>query len=240
MVTFHTIQAELEQLATPERAMSMQRYFKTQKGDYGAGDQFLGVSVPNQRLVAKQYQSDSDESTIQDCLNSPIHELRLTGVFILVVKYKGDKRKNNHEKWVNLYLKNSHRMNNWDLVDSSAHLILGDWLEGKDKQILYTLAESDLLWNNRIAIISTLHFIRKNEVNDMLLLVEKLLHHPHDLMHKANGWMLREGWQRKPEAIEAFLEKFGTTMPRTTLRYAIEKMSPSQRKYFMDLKKESK
>lgn len=137
------------------------------------------------------------------------------------------------EKWVNLYLKNTHRINNWDLVDSSAPGVLGKWLENKDRSILYQLANSPLLWENRIAMVATLHFIRKNETQDVLKLSKLFLFHSHDLMHKATGWMLREAWKRNPGPIEKFLQVHKLQMPRTMLRYAIEKMPEEQRQFMM-------
>jgi 3-methyladenine DNA glycosylase AlkD len=236
MQIFQTIQEELRALAVSGKAESMQRFFKTGKGEYGEGDFFIGVSVPHQRLVAKSYCDDASTKDITALLDSKYHEERLTGVLILVMKYKKDKRKNIHEKWVNLFLNKTNRINNWDLVDSSAHLILGDWLEQRDRKLLYEMAKRDAFWENRIAIVSTLHFIRKNDITDAMEITKILMHHSHDLIHKACGWMLREAWQKQPESITLFLDKFAVKMPRTMLRYTIEKMDEHTRQYYLKLK----
>ncbi len=233
-MSFQKIHKELLRLSSKERAFTMQRFFKTGKGEYGDGDLFHGVSVPQQRMIAKNFAKVSDADTILSLLHSKFHEERLSGVFILVSKFKSDSKKGNGKIWVDLYLKNTHRINNWDLVDSSAHLILGKWLEDKDRKILYDLAVSDLLWDNRIAIVSTLHFIRNNDFKDILHLAPLMLSHHHDLMHKATGWMLREVWQRDAAIIEKFLDQHVASMPRTMLRYTIEKMEEGKRKYYLN------
>ena len=134
---------------------------------------------------------------------------------------------------MDLYLSKTDRINNWDLVDSSAHIVLGRWLERRERDILYRLAESNLLWDNRIAMVATLHFIRQGDLNDCLILAERFLGHPHDLMHKASGWMLREGWKRNAAQVEDFLNRFADIMPRTMLRYAIEKMDEPVRRAYL-------
>jgi 3-methyladenine DNA glycosylase AlkD len=232
----HLVKNELRALSVPNKSEAMQRFFKTGKGEYGEGDVFIGVSVPNQRLIAKAYYQDATQKDISDLLESVYHEERLTAVFILVLKYKADKKKNEHQKWVDLYLQKTDCINNWDLVDSSAHLILGDWLEKKERTILQELAKSSHLWENRIAIVSTLHFIRKNDIRDAISLSKMLINHPHDLIHKACGWMLREAWQKQPEAIETFLDQYAPKMPRTMLRYTIEKLNENLRQYYLKLK----
>lgn len=232
----HLVKNELRALSVPNKSEAMQRFFKTGKGEYGEGDVFIGVSVPNQRLIAKAYYHDATQKDITNLLDSVYHEERLAAVFILVLKYKADKKKNEHQKWVDLYLKKTNRINNWDLVDSSAHLILGDWLEERDRSLLLKLAESKLIWENRISIVSTLHFIRNNDIKDAMLITETLMEHPHDLIHKACGWMLREAWQKQPEAIETFLNQYVPKMPRTMLRYTIEKMNENLRQYFLKIK----
>jgi 3-methyladenine DNA glycosylase AlkD len=229
------VKNELRALSIPNKSVAMQRFFKTGKGEYGEGDLFIGVSVPNQRLIAKAYYNDATQKDIEDLLDSEFHEERLTSVFILVLKYKSDKKINGHKKWVDLYLKKTHRINNWDLVDSSAHFILGDWLLERDRSILLSLAKSNLLWENRISIVSTLQFIRNNDIKDAILITQKLMYHPHDLIHKACGWMLREAWQKQPDAIESFLDHFASKMPRTMLRYTIEKLDEDTRQYYLKL-----
>jgi 3-methyladenine DNA glycosylase AlkD len=227
---------ELKSLANAEKAAIHQRFFKTAPGEYGAGDRFHGVTVPQQRSIAKKHLSAATEQAIQKLLQSDFHEERLTALLLLVYKFKKDHKKSLGEKWVKLYLKNTHRVNNWDLVDSSAHHILGAWLENKDRKLLYQLADSSSLWENRIAVIATAHFIRKNDLTDILRLSEKLIDHPHDLMHKAVGWMLREAWRRDSKKIESFIQINATNMPRTMLRYAIEKMSDEKRKSYLTIK----
>lgn len=232
------ILSELKKLASKEKALLLSRFFKTGKGEYGEGDLFWGITVPAQRIVVKRYSEKADLETVQHLLNSPVHEARLTGVLLLQACFERSLKKSDSvmagpEKWVNLYLKNTHRINNWDLVDSSAPGILGKWLENKDRSILYQLADSQLLWENRIAMVATLHFIRKNETEDVLKLSKLFLSHSHDLMHKASGWMLREAWKRNPGPIEKFLQVHKLQMPRTMLRYAIEKMPEGQRRLMM-------
>lgn len=232
--TYLEIKSALLLLATEERAKSSLRFFKTGKGEYGEGDKFHGISVPDQRKVAKAFVDKADEDTITTLLESDFHEERLTGVFILVQKFTKANKKGAGEPWVKLYLINKYRINNWDLVDSSAHLILGKWLEDKDRQILYELAKEDSLWSNRIAVIATMHFIRKDDFKDIFKLASMLLSHPHDLMHKAIGWMLRETWQRSPQEAEVFINRNLIRMPRTMLRYAIEKMPERMRLYYLN------
>jgi len=220
-------------LADPDRAIQMARFFKTGQGEYGAGDIFLGISVPQQRALANGYKREIDVDTVSRLLDSEYHEMRLTGVFLLNLGFQRDEQKGDGKPWVDLYLSKTHRINNWDLVDSSAHIVVGRWLEHRDRSILYQLAEADLLWENRIAMVATLHFIRQNDISDCLRLSEKFLEHPHDLMHKATGWMLREAWKRKPDPVEDFLNRYADVMPRTMLRYAIEKMKEAERKAYM-------
>jgi len=230
--------AELRKQADKEKALVLSRFFKTGKGEYGEGDLFWGITVPAQRIIVKRYSEKADLENVQHLLNSPVHEARLTGVLLLQACFERSLKKSDPvmagpEKWVNLYLKNTHRINNWDLVDSSAPGVLGKWLENKDRSILYQLANSPLLWENRIAMVATLHFIRKNETQDVLKLSKLFLSHSHDLMHKATGWMLREAWKRNPGPIEKFLQVHKLQMPRTMLRYAIEKMPEEQRQFMM-------
>ena len=227
------IQKELRKKINKEKAAFFPTFFKTGKGQYGEGDVFLGIVVPDQRAIAKKHFQESDKQTIIELLDSDYHEERLTGLFILNLKFAADKKKGNEKQWVDLYLKKINRVNNWDLVDSSAHMILGPWLEDKDRSLLYTFARDKNLWINRIAMLSTFHYIKKGEMEDALKIAEILLPHPHDLIHKATGWMLREGWKRKPAIIEAFIKKHISIMPRTMLRYAIEKMDEDKRKAFL-------
>ena len=233
MKSKNAISKELKLQANKERAISMKRFFKTGKGEYGEGDQFYGVSVPIQRKIAEKYAIDCNEKTISSLLESEIHEERLTAIFILIRKFNNTIKTTDEEMWVQLYLKKLDRINNWDLVDSSAHLVLGKWLENKDRKLLYTLASSSDLWKNRVAIVATLHFIRQHDFKDTLRLSKQMLTHQHDLIHKATGWMLREVWQRNAVMAEKFLAIHKNQMPRTMLRYAIEKMPENKRKNYL-------
>jgi 3-methyladenine DNA glycosylase AlkD len=232
-----TISKALLAFASKEKAEFLPRFFKTGKGEYGEGDRFHGVVVPDQRKVANKFSSTTSKEVIIELLHSPFHEERLTGVFIICNKFNEAKKIGKEKEWYDLYLKMAERINNWDLVDASAHIIVGQYLEDKDRSILYKLAKENSLWKNRIAVVATWHFIRKNsDLKDILQLSEIMLTHKHDLMHKATGWMLREGWKKDAKQIEKFLDKFATQMPRTMLRYAIEKMEETKRKGYLNLR----
>ncbi len=227
------VKDELKKLANKEHAVLLGRYFKTGKGEYGEGDIFLGLTVPQQRSVAKKYR-DVPFTDLEDLLRDPVHECRLTALLILCAKFaKADKAE--RKKIVGFYLRNTHYINNWDLVDLSSHEILGTYLSDKPKArtILYTLARSKNIWEKRIAIISTFAFLQRNEVTDTLNIAELLVHDTHDLIHKAVGWALREVGKRDMTAEVAFLNKYYRTMPRTTLRYAIERFPKDARTYYM-------
>ncbi len=236
MTTYEEIHQALVFHSLPEKATFFPRFFKTGKGEYGEGDVFIGVTVPNQRLIAKQFYASTDEHLIIQLLDSKYHEERLIGLFLLNHKFLTARKQHAEKQWVDLYLKKIERVNNWDLVDSSAHIILGQWLEDKDRSLLYELAAEKNLWKNRIAILSTMHFIKKGDIVDILQLSALLLTHQHDLMHKAIGWMLREAWKKKPAIIENFIRKHIQNMPRTMLRNSIEKMEEGKRKEFLSLK----
>jgi len=223
------IKQELLNLQNPEKAKIHQRFFKTGKGEYGEGDKFLGITVPEQRKIAKEY-PNLNLKEIQQLLSSNIHEHRLTSLFILINKYKDTKNK---EEIFNFYLKNTKNINNWDLVDTSAGAILGDYLFEKDKSLLYKLAKSDNLWERRIAIIATFRFIKNNKFEDTIKISEILLNDKHDLIHKAVGWMLREIGKRDQKTEEDFLKKYYKKMPRTMLRYAIERFEENKRKFYL-------
>jgi 3-methyladenine DNA glycosylase AlkD len=236
MTTYEEINQALVFHSLPEKATFFPRFFKTGKGEFGEGDVFLGVTVPNQRLIAKQFYASTDEHLIIQLLDSKYHEERLIGLFLLNHKFLTARKQHAEKQWVDLYLKKIERVNNWDLVDSSAHIILGQWLEDKDRSLLYELAAEKNLWKNRIAILSTMHFIKKGDIVDILQLSALLLTHQHDLMHKAIGWMLREAWKKEPAIIENFIRKHIQNMPRTMLRNSIEKMEEGKRKEFLSLK----
>lgn len=226
--------SDMEKLRNPKKAKILARFFKTGKGEYGEGDVFLGIQVPDTRKVAKNY-LELDDQEIRELLDSKIHEHRLAALLLLVEKYKksDEKRK---KKIVDFYLTNTDRINNWDLVDLSADKILGDYLFDKDdreKSILYTLARSKNLWERRIAIISTFAFIKQEKFEETFKVAEILLQDKHDLIHKAVGWMLREIGKRNQEEEEKFLRKHYKRMPRTMLRYAIERFDDKKRKFYL-------
>lgn len=225
------LKRDLAQLADSDRARNLSWFFKTGKGQYGEGDIFLGIKVPSQRKVAKKY-VDMPLSDLQELLLSRIHEHRLTALLILVLKYQKADNLGKDEIF-NFYLKNSERINNWDLVDLSAPRIVGDYLVGKDTSILFKLAKSSNLWERRIAILATFKFISNNDFEDALSISTILLHDKHDLIHKAVGWALREIGKRDQEIEETFLSKNYTTMPRTMLRYAIEKFCEEKRRLYL-------
>lgn len=234
MTTKHSlseIQTELRKLADEKIVEHSQRFFKTGKGEYGEGDVFLGIRVPVLRQAAKKYIS-IPFSVCQGLLESKYHEERLFALIVLVMAYK--KAGSDAQKRIyHFYLGNTRYVNNWDLVDLSAQYIVGTYLRGRDKKRLYQLAISDSLWERRIAIISTLDFIRHNEFSDALNISEILLSDTHDLIHKAVGWMLREIGKRDLAAEEGFLKKHYQRMPRTMLRYAIEKFEEDKRKSYL-------
>ena len=226
--------SELRQQANPEKAKVLQRFFKKGPGEYGEGDIFLGITVPQTRKIASQY-TNLSLNDIEALLKSKVHEERLCALFLLVHKYqKGDDAI--RLKIVNFYLSKAKHVNNWDLVDSSAHQILGDSLLNKDSSILYTLAKSENIWERRISIVSTYAFIRNKKFSDTLKISEILLQDKHDLIHKAVGWMLREVGKKDINVLETFLEKHYKKMPRTMLRYAIEKLPEGKRKEYLKRK----
>ena len=218
---------EMNSLKNPEKAKLLSGYFKTGKGEYGEGDNFLGIIVPKQREAAKKYDLSLDE--LQELLSSNIHEYRMTALFILVRKYQ---KSENKKEIVDFYLKNTKNINNWDLVDLSAPRILGDYLINKDRKVLYKLANGHL-WERRIAILSTFMFIKNNDFKDSLKIAEILLKDRHDLIHKAVGWMLREIGKQNQAIEENFLKKHFKSMPRTMLRYAIEKFDKRKRGFYL-------
>ena len=211
-----------------EKKIVLPRFFKTGKGEYGEGDRFIGVIVPNVRKVAKAYKN-CPLDVVEMLLESEWHECRLCALLILREKYKAD-----HEAVVSFYLKHTRGINNWDLVDLSAPYILGTYLVDKaDRQILYDLAASPQMWERRIAVVSTLMLIRNNQFEDTVRLAEILLFSDHDLMQKAVGWMLREVGKRDETLLRKFLDIHCQEMPRTMLRYAIEKFPPEVRREYM-------
>ena len=225
------IQRELETYADPVKREYLPRFFKTGKGEYGEGDKFLGVVVPNTRTVAKQHK-DAPFAVMAELLQSQWHECRLCALLMLVERFKKSSEKERKLSY-DFYLSQTARINNWDLVDLSAPGIVGEYLKDKSRDDLYRLADGALLWEQRIAVVSTYTLIKNGDFTDILALSERLLHHPHDLMRKAVGWMLREMGKRDKDLLVQFLEKHSKVMPRTMLRYAIEKFPEEERKEFM-------
>ena len=222
---------ELQSLGTPAKAQASARFFKTAEGQYGYGDVFFGVTVPEQRKVARRYRS-LPLAEVALLLEQDVHEARLTGLLILVEQYrKADA--SGRAQIARFYLTHKRRVNNWDLVDSSAPYILGAYLLTRDRSILYRLARSKQVWDRRIAIIATQAFIRDGEFEDTLKLAKLTLADPHDLIHKAVGWMLREVGDQSREVEERFLEQHAAAMPRTMLRYAIEKFPEVDRRRYL-------
>lgn len=226
-----TITSELQALSNAEKREIFPKFFKAGKGEYGEGDRFLGVTVPNIRAIAKQYKNIS-LNEIRELMLSEWHEVRLCALLIMVEKSK-KKDEALRQQLFDLYLSQTDRINNWDLVDLSCRFIVGEYLLDKSRDILYQLAQSPLLWDNRIAIVSTYAFIRKGQLEDTYVLSDIMMYHPHDLMHKAIGWMLREAGKRDSDRLYDYVMSHRADMPRTMLRYAIEKFSPAERSILM-------
>jgi 3-methyladenine DNA glycosylase AlkD len=233
MKSVESLKKELKELSSPEKARILSGFFKTGEGQYGEGDVFLGITVPDERKVAKKYKHLT-LSEIQELLSSRIHEHRLTALFILIYRYNKSDR-DNKKRIFDFYLKNIRSVNNWDLVDLSAYMILGDYIVNKlnHRKILYRFAKSRNLWERRISIIATFAFIRKNRFEETLEISKLLLKDDHDLIHKAVGWMLREVGKRDIKTEERFLKNNYQNMPRTTLRYAIERFSKEKKLYYL-------
>lgn len=231
--TAEDVRKEYARIADPALVKHLMRFFKTGPGDYGEGDVFLGVTVPESRKIAAKYKSLPFAECVK-LIRDDAHELRFCGLIILTAGFKkaDDAKK---EKIIRIYLDNTDKINNWDLVDLTCG-ILGEWLEHKDRSLLYKLAESSNLWEQRMAIVGTLPLIRRGDFADTLKLAEKLLFHEHDLMRKAVGWMLREVGKKDASALRGFLDSYAAVMPRTALRYAIEKFDPAERKMWMEQK----
>jgi 3-methyladenine DNA glycosylase AlkD len=229
------LKKETQKLANPKKASLLSGFFKTGKGEYGEGDIFLGITVPESRKIAIKYRF-LPLSDVESLLKSKIHEERLIALLLLVHNYKLASKINDEklkEGLYNFYLSNTKYTNNWDLVDLSCHQIVGNYLLNKSRDILFKLSKSNNLWERRISIISTFAFIRDKDFSDSLELAETLLHDPHDLIHKAVGWMLREIGKKDLSVLKAFLQKHYKSMPRTMLRYAIEKFPETERKAYL-------
>jgi len=228
------IKRELGKLKNKEKAAIYARFFKTGKGEYGEGDKFFGLTTPQTQEIAKANYKEARLKDIQELLKDEVHECRSCALGMLKRQYVKSSEQEK-KKVVKFYIKNARRINNWDLVDMSALYILGDWLltRPEEKKIIYDFAKSDNLWERRIAMLSTFAFIRQNQFDDTLKLSMILLYDKHDLIHKAAGWMLREVGKRDQEVLEDFLGRFSKMMPRTMLRYSIEKLSEKKRKIYM-------
>ncbi len=225
------VENELRHFASSSKAKILMRFFKTQKGEYGYGDRFLGVMVPQVRALAKKY----NELSLEECevlLGSPYNEARLLALCILVFQFKNGGPQD-RQKIFNLYKQNLDRINNWNLVDSSAHEIVGGFLFDQSRSWLDNLLKSSNLWHRRVAILACLYFIRENQFEDIVRLCAKSHRDPEDLMHKACGWMLREVGKRDENVLIDYLEKNVAQMPRTMLRYSIERLPEKTRKRFM-------
>jgi 3-methyladenine DNA glycosylase AlkD len=242
-----TVISELKAFADERKSITLSRFFKTGKGEYGEGDRFLGIIVPDIRIVAKRH-TDADTNGIALLLDSQWNEVRLCALLIMVEKC----RLTHKRSWLklhddaeaelirkqlfDLYLSHTDHINNWNLVDLSAPTVVGEYLIDKPHDVLYRLADSNWLWNQRIAVVSTVTFIRQGDLKDIFALAELLLRHPHDLMQKAIGWMLREAGKQNKGALEAFLDDHANEMPRTMLRYAIEKFPAEERQTYLKMK----
>lgn len=234
MINRQQLHADIKKFADPQKAKFLARFFKTGKGEYGYGDVFVGLTVPQSRKIALHY-STLKLTEIQQLLQSKIHEERLIALLILVGNFqKGDAK--TRKEIYDFYLSHTKHINNWDLVDLSADKIVGGYLLDKSRAVLKKLAASANLWERRIAVLSTFQFIKeKKEHNDTFVIAQMLLNDKHDLIHKAVGWMLREVGKRISESVEEeFLTKYYKQMPRTMLRYAIERFSESKRRFYLD------
>lgn len=231
--TYADVKRALLALAQPERAVLVARFFKTGPGQYGEGDQFLGLSMPQQHTVAKQYVTISLNETEQ-LVRDPFHECRMVGLLIWVAQ---NRKAGSAQQQVirERYLANRPYINNWDLVDVTCPHILGRYAVKGDRSILYSLAHEENLWSQRMAIVSTYTLIKLNQFADTFAIAELLLPHKHDLIHKAIGWMLREVGKRNTDALEEFLHDHIGQLPRTTLRYAIERFDSVRRRYYLEL-----
>ena len=235
MTLHNQILEALQFLSSPQKKEFLPYFFKTGKGEYAEGDQFIGVVVPDSRKLVKEYWQKAELSDVQEILKSEFHEMRLVALSILVNKFEKSKDKTEQKKLVDFYLKNTKYINNWDLVDLSCYKLLGRYcFENRKDDILRELSNSDNMWEKRIAIVATMHHIKKGKSFDLTQeLVLNNLNHPHDLMHKANGWLLREIGNKDEEVLLDFLKIYYQNMPRTTLRYAIEKLDEDLRQDFL-------
>ena len=211
------------------------RFFKTGKGQYGEGDQFLGIRVPVTIDMVKRLWRDTTMLDLEQCIESPWHEVRLAALLVLIQQFKHNKKHpDNQRECIDFYLRHTERINNWDLVDLSCYELLGTWLLDKERTILYNLARNGkTIWEQRIGIVSTMQFLRHHQLDDTYAIADILLHHTHDLIHKAVGWLLREAGKRDEKRLIDYLNERHSTMPRTMLRYAIERLPEDIRQQFL-------
>ena len=221
--------------ADPSQVEGLSRFFKTGPGQYGEGDKFLGIKVPVTREVVKNCWRQTGLDDVEECISSEYHEIRLAALLTLVLLFSHARKDVGKQKeYVDFYLSRTDRINNWDLVDLSCYPLLGEWLLDKDRSILYHLARNGkTIWEQRIGIVSTMTFIRHGQLDDTFAIADILLHHQHDLIHKAVGWLLREAGKKNKTALTDFLDPRYKTMPRTMLRYAIEKFPPEERESYL-------
>lgn len=232
--TLKDIKESLAVLSIPQKAEFFPKFFKTGKGEYGEGDLFLGVKVPDQRAVAKEYFSKISLQELSELLSSPYHEHRLTALIMLVQKFEKAKDSAIKEEIVSFYLGHLDFVNNWDLVDTSCYKIVGRYaFENEKENLLRDLAASEKMWHKRIAVVGTMHYIKKGSYELTKEFVTQNLLHPHDLMHKANGWLLREMGNKNETELISFLNQHYKKMPRTCLRYAIEKLDEDLRQDYL-------
>lgn len=219
----------------PSQVEGLSRFFKTGPGEYGEGDLFLGIKVPVTRSVVKDCWKGTSFEDLEECLASGYHEVRLAGLLTLVEIFSHSRKDPLvQERCIGFYLAHTERINNWDLVDLSCYQLLGSWLMDKDRSLLYDLARNGKsIWEQRIGIVSTMAFIRKGQLDDTFAIADILLDHPHDLIHKATGWLLREAGKRDGSALREFLATRYMNMPRTMLRYAIEKFPEPERQRYL-------
>lgn len=228
------IKTALQELSIPGKAEIMQAFFKTGKGEYGEGDVFIGVTVPDHRSVAKEFYNKISLAELSQLLSSKIHEHRLTALLILVHQFEKTKDKIKQKEIIDFYLKHTKYINNWDLVDTSCYKILGRYcFENQDSKLLDKLSESENMWEKRMAIVATMHHIKKGKFELAKAFALKNLKHPHDLMHRANGWLLREMGNKNETELLNFLNMHYKEMPRTCLRYAIEKLEEEVRQNYL-------
>lgn len=224
----------LNDLSVPEKAAFFPRFFKTGKGEYGEGDQFIGVIVPEQRKVAKEYFSKISLEELSQLISSEIHEHRLTALFMLISKFEKAKVQDVKDEIVEFYLNHLQYVNNWDLVDTSCYKILGRYaFESQKENLLRELSDSDEMWHKRIAVVGTMYYVKKGSFELTKEFVTQNLLHPHDLMHKANGWLLREMGNKNEAELITYLNQHYRNMPRTCLRYAIEKLDEGLRQDYL-------